>query len=429
MRQIDLSADEIVRFALARTRSESICLLDSCGARTNDSQLLIAGIEPVNTIEISTDADAETALEVLEAAFARGNVVIFTLSYDIGLKILGIPSRHRPVEPLLFAAEFENLLIHDYTQNLSMVNGNDANISFAANEPLPEASLPPVIVRSDFLRSEYIAAIENIQERIRDGLTYQTNLTQKLTAELPDELTPEMIFQTLRFKHPAPFSAFVRRKGSTVISASPERFFSVSAENGKRTIRTSPIKGTRPRGDTPDEDMRLRNELMASAKDRAENTMIVDLLRNDIGRICEFSSVRVERLCEIEEHPTYFNLVSTIAGELRQNILISDILRAVFPCGSITGAPKISTMRIIDELERGPRGLSMGAIGYYIPESFGIGERLDLNVAIRTMTVRGRNAEFNVGGGITIESDPASEYDETLVKATALLDAINGKMR
>jgi anthranilate/para-aminobenzoate synthase component I len=156
--------------------------------------------------------------------------------------------------------------------------------------------------------------------------------------------------------------------------------------------------------------------------------MIVDLLRNDIGRICEFGSVHVERLCEIEEHPTYFNLVSTIAGELRQNISISDILRAVYPCGSITGAPKISTMRIIDEIERGSRGLSMGAIGYYVPENFGIGERLDLSVAIRTMTVRGRQAEFNVGGGITIESDPASEYDETLVKAAALLDAINGKL-
>jgi aminodeoxychorismate synthase component I len=390
--------------------------------------LLIAGLGPINTIEISADADEKAALEALESAFTRGNAVIFTLSYDLGLKLLGIPSRHHSVEPLVFAAEFESVFVHNYLQNVSMVVGKDEKSILKTTDPIPESSAPPVVVRSDFSRSEYIAAIKDIQERIRDGLTYQTNLTQKLTAELPDELTPEMIFHKLRREHPAPFSAFLRRNGSTVISASPERFFSISAENGRRTIRTSPIKGTRPRGATPDEDVRLRNELLGSAKDRAENTMIVDLLRNDIGRICEFGSVRVERLCEIEEHPTYFNLVSTIAGELRKSVSISDILRAVFPCGSITGAPKISTIRIIDDIERGPRGLSMGAIGYFIPESFGISERLDLSVAIRTMTVRGRHAEFNVGGGITIESDPASEYDETLVKATALLSAIHGKL-
>jgi aminodeoxychorismate synthase component I len=299
---------------------------------------------------------------------------------------------------------------------------------------LPPTSFAPVRTplasfNSDFSRAEYISAIDEIQEHIRAGITYQTNLTQKLSADLPIEIRPEIIFQRLRSRHPAPFSAFLRRKDSTVISASPERFFSVSkTEDGKRTIRTSPIKGTRPRGTTHSADDVLRNELINSSKDRAENTMIVDLLRNDVGRICEFGSVRVERLCEVEEHPTYFNLVSTVAGELRSNVSISDILRAVFPCGSITGAPKISTMRIIDEIERSPRGLSMGAIGHYIPENFGIGEMLELSVAIRTMTIRGQQAEFNVGGGITIESDAAAEYDESLLKAKALLYAANGKL-
>ena len=207
-------------------------------------------------------------------------------------------------------------------------------------------------------------------------------------------------------------------------------------------ITVSPIKGTRPRGKTIEEDAHLRCELLNSSKDRAENVMIVDLLRNDIGRICEFGSVRVEKLCDLEEHPTLFHLVSTVNGNLRSNTSFSDIIRAVFPCGSITGAPKIRTMQIIDELETTNRGLSMGAIGYKVqsskikvqsrddfklePEALNF--ELDLSVAIRTMVVKNREAVFNVGGGIVIDSIPADEYEETLTKARVLLDAINADL-
>ncbi|MEP6789101.1 MAG: anthranilate synthase component I family protein, partial [Acidobacteriota bacterium] len=191
---------------------------------------------------------------------------------------------------------------------------------------------------------------------------------------------------------------------------------------------TSPIKGTRSRGETPEKDNALRQELLASKKDRAENTMIVDLLRNDLGRVCEYGSVRVEKLCDLEEHPTLFHLVSTVSGDLRPGTKVSEILEAVFPCGSITGAPKISTMRIIDEIETAGRGLSMGAIGYYVPpDGFELSQTLDLSVAIRTMVIRDNTATFNVGGGIVIDSDPESEYEETLLKAKALLTAINGE--
>ena len=156
--------------------------------------------------------------------------------------------------------------------------------------------------------------------------------------------------------------------------------------------------------------------------------MIVDLLRNDLGRICEYGSINVEKLCEMEEHPTLFHLVSTISGDLRKGVKFSDILKAVFPCGSITGAPKINTMRIIDEIESEDRGLSMGAIGYHVPkEVFGMPETLDLSVAIRTMVIRDQTAIFNVGGGIVIDSDPDSEYQETLTKAMALLNAIGAR--
>jgi anthranilate/para-aminobenzoate synthase component I len=168
--------------------------------------------------------------------------------------------------------------------------------------------------------------------------------------------------------------------------------------------------------------------------------MIVDLLRNDIGRICEFGSVQVEKLCDLEEHSTLFHLVSTISGELRNEVKFSDILRATFPCGSITGAPKIRTMQIIDEIEPNSRGLSMGTVGFKIQNSiFKIQDSknkthhspltthnyFDLSVAIRTMTIRGREAIFNVGGGIVIDSEPQNEYEETLTKAKAILSALN----
>ena len=278
-------------------------------------------------------------------------------------------------------------------------------------------------ILSNFTQEEYLCAIATIKELIRNGDTYQTNLTQQFTVKMPDGLQAADIFFRIRRDHPAPFSAFFRRKGSTVVSASPERFFRVDRNN---LIFASPIKGTRPRGDTADEDAELRRDLLSSEKDRAENTMIVDLLRNDLGRVCEYGSVMVEKLCDIEEHPTLFHLVSTISGNLRENVQPSNILKALFPCGSITGAPKIRTMRIIDEIEPVPRGLSMGAIGYSISKNGfdGVEPGIDTSVAIRTMVITDRTAVFNVGGGVVIDSDPQAEYDESLLKAKALLNAL-----
>ncbi|HEY2847249.1 MAG TPA: anthranilate synthase component I family protein, partial [Pyrinomonadaceae bacterium] len=294
---------------------------------------------------------------------------------------------------------------------------------------------------SNFTREEYLTAIETIKERIRAGDTYQTNLTQQISVDTMCT-RPQDVFWRLRRNHPAPFASFIRRGDSTVVSASPERFFRVTRRaNGphvskdhvgnqkRRGIETSPIKGTRRRGPTPDEDAQLKHDLLTSSKDRAENTMIVDLLRNDLGRVCEYGSVRVDKLCEIEEHPTLFHLVSTITGDLCEDASFADATRALFPCGSITGAPKISTMRIVEELEPTPRGLSMGAIGYSIPAGIdGLDPMIDLSVAIRTMVFRDGVATFNVGGGITIDSDPVAEYKESLLKAQALLSALNAKL-
>jgi para-aminobenzoate synthetase component 1 len=429
--RLDIRADELVGSLLTLAADGPVCILDSCRVGYLGSHLLIAGIEPVAVVELS-DADANVTLKKLDDLSASGMAAIFTISYDLGRKLLDIGAPN-PGEPDLFAAMFDVLLVHDYADASTRLVGNADKLADIRQKLSTPSSIDldtggASRVTSNFSTSGYMDAIETIRERIRCGDTYQTNLTQQLTAELPRGLTPEIVFARLRRDHPAPFASFIKRDGSTVVSASPERFFKITDTDGGRLISTSPIKGTRQRGGTPHQDQRLRTELLNSAKDRAENTMIVDLLRNDIGRVCEFGSVRVNKLCELEEHPTFFHLVSTIDGVLRPNATFSDVLKAAFPCGSITGAPKISTMRMIDDIEHGDRGLSMGAIGYYAPPSFALPAMCDLSVAIRTMVVRDRAATFNVGGGITIDSDPKSEYEESLVKAKGLLSAINGTL-
>ena len=487
-----MTADELVSSLLTLSATEPLCMLDSGGVSNLGSHLLIAGIDPVETFEINYPNVDET-LSFLEDKLSGDLASIFTISYDFGIKLLNIQAVGRPPashEPDVFLARFDVLIVHDYDTGKSFLVGNSANFStiseklrsnmidpgFEISDECPELS-------SDFTRDRYIAAVEKIKELIRSGDTYQTNLTQQITARLPPGLSPQTVFARLRRDHPAPFAAFIQRRDSTVISASPERFFKVEKCSSLRVsegetcaeekiraahtpdfaqtrasdalrITTSPIKGTRKRGTTRDEDDRLKNELLSSDKDRAENTMIVDLLRNDLGRVCEYGSVEVENLCSLETHPTLFHLVSTVSGKLRREVKFSDILRATFPCGSITGAPKISTMSIIDKIEPVERGLSMGAIGCYIPgneskaqspkskagsksETLDLGPwtldptgpwtldyRLEMSVAIRTMVIREQTATFNVGGGIVIDSDPESEYEETLTKAKALLIAI-----
>jgi aminodeoxychorismate synthase component I len=419
VREIDISADDIVRSLLGQAADRGVCILDSCGVGHKGSHLLIAGIDP---IEQTSFQDPELALAALDSAVGSDVASIFTLSYDLGCELLDVKTRHRQTpEPGLYQTRFRTLVVHDYETGRSVLVGND-DLPEGLFDPSGQLDgcrpVPACDPDSNFSRNEYLHAVDVIKEEIRSGNTYQTNLTRQINVGVSDP--PANVFTRLRNDHPAPFSTFIQRPDSTVISASPERFFRI--DNG--TISASPIKGTRPRGSTPAEDSQLRFELLSSEKDRAENTMIVDLLRNDLGRVCEFGSVEVECLCEIEELPSLFHMVSTIGGRLNQDAKFSDILRALFPCGSITGAPKISTIKIIDEIEPTARGLSMGAIGCYIPESFGIGESIDISVAIRTMVIRDGIATFNVGGGIVIDSDPEREWDETVVKSRALLNSL-----
>jgi para-aminobenzoate synthetase component 1 len=438
MREINISAGELVKALLSLDASANLCLLDSCGVAYGNSHLLIAGFDPIEVCTIRGQSAADTLNRLDQKLSEHTNsAAFFTLSYDLGLKIENIATRHTVSrdfpEPDIYLAFFDTLVIHDYSLDKTFLRnstGDESALAKAENILLDAVLIDisdkpagPSPVRSNFTKHDHLEKIARVKEYIRGGDTYQANLTQQLRAQLPQSLTSEQIFLDLRAHHPAPFSAFIRRGEDTVISASPERFMRVENIDGNRIARTSPIKGTRPRGKTPAEDEQLKTELLASEKDRAENVMIVDLLRNDLGRICKFGTVEVEELCALEEHPTFFNLVSTIRGELDDGIGFSDLLKAVFPCGSITGAPKIRTMQIIDELETAPRGLSMGAIG-----CIDLDGTIDMSVAIRTMVVRGSEALFNVGGGIVAGSIPELEYEETLVKARALMNAINGQL-
>jgi len=228
-------------------------------------------------------------------------------------------------------------------------------------------------------------------------------------------LRPEEVFLRLRSSSPMPFSAFLKFPGISVVSASPEMFL----HQRRRSVEASLIKGTRPRGQTLAEDALLQRELEESEKDRAENVMIVDLMRNDLGRIAEFGSVEVTELYRVRKFPAIIHAISRLRARLRRGMTRMDLLRSAFPTGSVTGAPKVRAMEVIEELEPTRRGVSMGSIGYFGPDG-----SMQLSVAIRTMTILDGVAHFNVGGGIVADSNASDEYRESLLKARPLLSAL-----
>jgi len=270
-------------------------------------------------------------------------------------------------------------------------------------------------LRSTFTHRGYLDAVARVREYIVAGDIFQANLSQRLQAPLVE--APFELYTRLRARNPAAFAAYLDFGDLRVLSASPERFLRLD-ENG-RHVETRPIKGTRPRGLGPMHDAALGRALSESDKDRAENVMIVDLLRNDLSRVCRPGTVRVPELFALEQHPTVHHLVSTVVGELDPTADAIDLLRAAFPGGSITGAPKVRAMEIIAELEPSRRGVYCGSIGY-----FSVTGAMDTSIVIRTyLALRGR-VYFQVGGGIVADSDPEFEYRETLDKARALIGAL-----
>jgi para-aminobenzoate synthetase component I len=274
----------------------------------------------------------------------------------------------------------------------------------------------PLEFESGFTREEYIASVAAVKEYILAGDIYQANLSQRFGAPL---LEPAWsLYRRLRVLNAAPFSAYLNFGDFAVASSSPERFVSVDG----RRVETRPIKGTRPRSDDPSTDERNKSELLTSVKDRAELSMIVDLERNDLGRVCEYGSVKVAEHAVLESYATVHHLVSTVRGELHQGKDVVDLLKASWPGGSITGAPKIRSMEIIDELEPTARSVYTGGIGY-----LGYDGSHDINIAIRTMIITGGKVFFQVGGGIVADSDPDSEFQETLDKGKAMFETVTGQ--
>ena len=353
------------------------------------------------------------------------------ISYEAGAALEGIKD-DRPVEgglPDLHFGIYDGCIAFDHATGRVYLtahagpNETDDQVLARLEEYLQSAlrpsdpptlgtSVPPVPY---WPKPGYLAAVQRIKDYIAAGDIYQVNLTQRFDA-VPGRAAPELYLR-LRDLSPAPFACYYDGGDWQAVGCSPESFLSL---RGGR-LETRPIKGTRPRGATPEDDRRLRAELLASAKDRAELLMIVDLERNDLGRICEYGSVRVDEECRLEEHPTVFHLVGTVSGRPRPGVDVFDCLRATFPGGSITGAPKIRAMQVIRELEPVRRGFYTGAFGY-----LGCDGGCDLNVAIRTILCAGGRASYHAGGGIVWDSHPESEYEEALAKGSALRAALAG---
>ncbi|MGA7676881.1 MAG: aminodeoxychorismate synthase component I [Dehalococcoidia bacterium] len=293
----------------------------------------------------------------------------------------------------------------------SRLSSPPSHIPETASEGIKKTT--EAVLKSNFTPEGYMEAVNRVREYIAAGDVFQVNLSQRFETELT--IPPYELYRRLEQINPAPFAGYLNFDGITIVSASPERFLRVDSDR----VETRPIKGTKPRGKNPVEDATLAQELLDSIKDRAENVMIVDLERNDLGRVCQYGTVKVTELAILETFPTVFHLTSTVIGKLRPDKNRIDLLKATFPGGSITGAPKVRAMEIIDELEPTRRSVYTGAIGY-----LGFGRNLDLNIVIRTFIIKDNKAYFQVGGGIIFDSKAEAEYQETLDKAKALIQAL-----
>lgn len=267
---------------------------------------------------------------------------------------------------------------------------------------------------SNFTPSGYLNAVEKVREYILDGDIFEANISQRFSVELASTIPAYALYINLRKINPAPFSAYLNLDDTIIASASPERFLKLTGNK----VETRPIKGTRKRSTDPIQDQFLAEELFNSEKDKAENVMIVDLMRNDLSTVCIDGSIHVPQLCTVETYPAVHHLVSVVEGELMSCYDAIDLLKATFPGGSVTGAPKIRAMEIIAELEPNCRGPYCGSIGY-----IGFNGDIDTSIIIRTFCIKNNTLIFQAGGAVVLDSDPTDEYEETLSKAAALRQA------
>ena len=452
--EIDYREDTTPRAAALLDRPWHV-FLDSGRGGSEPGRYDIVAADPFATLttrgaqtEIRTRAGIEVSgrdpLELLEEAlgerterpsgvpFAGG--AIGYLAYDLGRRFDRLPSiAYDDIRaPEMAVGIYDWACIVDHvTRRAWLVGAGRDERTFDEWDALLERlhpgsaqaariDAPPFIttspIRSSFDAESYRRAFERVKAHIRAGDCYQVNLTRRFDADVRGHSWPAYL--KLRRLSPAPFSAYLGLPGLDVLSSSPERFLRIA---GGR-VETKPIKGTRPRSSDPGADRALAMELRASEKDRAENVMIVDLLRNDLGKACEPGSVQVEKLFDIESFANVHHLVSTVVGRLRADCHALDLVRGAFPGGSITGAPKVRAMQIIEELEPQRRSVYCGCIGYV-----GFDGDLDLNIAIRTLVRRGERLFAWAGGGVVADSRVEAEYQEGLDKASALLAVLGAR--
>jgi len=384
------------------------------------------GAQPIATIRGTTPGDlarleqawaeARAAWRSVDAPVAGIPVAVGWLSYELGRRLVGLAPRE--VDHPLFEFYFNDAVwVRDATGAATIfARDSGAAERFASLLSGGRPTEPPRLGALEAVHPEatFLAGVGRILDYLQAGDAYQVNLSRRLRASCTAG-DPTFLAAALRAGAPAPHAAFITAASGldpiTILGNSPERFLSLSPEGA---VETRPIKGTRPRGADAAADGAAAAELSAAPKDRAEHVMIVDLERNDLGRVCRAGSVEVASLARVVSLPTVHHLISTVRGQLRPEVGLAALLAATFPGGSVTGAPKRRAMQIIDELEPSPRGLYTGATGW-----LGAAGDLDLAIAIRTAVLRGGQLELSVGGGIVVDSTPEDELRETEVKARA----------
>ncbi len=441
--RLTLSAESVFR---RLPPGRGLFFLDSALPAGELGRWSILGFDPYRIVERPAGkpthadplSDLEEALTSLRPS-SSGNIpgpfqggAVGFISYDLGRRFERIPSLTRDdlCVPDLWFGLYDLFAVFDHRLGLGWIVSTGEPEQDSAAERRAETrlyQLRHILSRDDpgaqpcncgpllstHTEEDYCEAVEHCLDWIAAGDIYQVNLSQRFGADFAG--SPGSLYVRLRHSNPAPFAAYIDTGMHQVLSSSPERFVRVT---GNR-VETRPIKGTRPRSGDTETDRRLSEELLASEKDHAELTMIVDLLRNDLGRVCRYGTVRTESLAHLESYETVHHLVGVVTGRLRPDVGVCDLIRAAFPGGSITGAPKIRAMEIIEALEAYRRGIFYGSIGY-----IGTDGCLDLNIAIRTVLVRDGGIHLQVGGGIVADSVPKAEYEETLHKAEGIFRAM-----
>ncbi len=377
---------------------------------------------PLRVLIANDTAELPNLFAEIERAVAAGHFAAGFFTYECGHFFEAtVPMRpsHQPAQPLAWFGIYDGCYLFDH-QSGTFPGGDPPGLEqFRAETLHPQPSTEPQLETTLTLTNrQYAERIAAIHEWIRAGDVYQLNFTGPMQVHAPE--SSAALYQGLRSRQPVAYGAFLHcPPDRRILSFSPELFFRVDHDAATRRITTRPMKGTAPRGRTNREDRDLAEWLRNDPKNRSENVMIVDLLRNDLGRLCNYGSVRAESLFSVERYPTLLQMTSTVMGELRPGVGFQEIFRALFPCGSITGAPKVRAMQLIAAIEDQPRGVYTGAIGFFSREL------TVFNVAIRTLDLNGERGTMGIGSGIVIDSDPVDEFRECLLKAEFLTRASN----